>query len=117
MKVLLVDDILYNRVIIREIIKGFGYNYVEAENGLVALDYFSKHNFDMVLMDIEMPVMNGLETVIKMRTAFPEPKNQTKIYAITAYNPSMMDYSIDFKNFNGIITKPYSIEKIKALFI
>ena len=116
MKILLVDDILYNRVIIREIIKALGFEYVEAENGLIALDYFSKLDFDMVLMDIEMPVMNGLETVIKMRTSFPEPKSRTKIYAITAYNPSIMRDAIDFKNFNGVIVKPYSIDKIKALF-
>lgn len=115
MKILLVDDIVINRFIIREMVKLMGHEYVEAENGLVALKYFKETNFDFVFLDIEMPVMNGLETVRQMRTGFPEPKNRTKIYALTAYNPIILDSAMDFNDFDGVVTKPYTIDKIRGI--
>ena len=115
MKFLLVDDIVINRFIIREMVKLIGHEYVEAENGLVALNYFKAQHFDFVFLDIEMPVMNGIETVKQMRTSFPEPKCRTKIYALTAYNPSIMNDSINFDDFDGVVTKPYTIDKIRAV--
>jgi CheY-like chemotaxis protein len=115
MKILLVDDIVINRFIIREMVKLIGHEYVEAENGLIALEYFKTMSFDMVFLDIEMPVMNGLETVRQMRTSFPEPKCKTKIYALTAYNPKLLNESINFNHFDGVVTKPYTIEKIREV--
>ena len=115
MKILLVDDIVINRFIIREMVKLLGHEYVEAENGLIALNFFKDVNFDFVFLDIEMPVMNGLETVRKIRTGFQEPKCKTKVYALTAYNPAILNDSIDFNDFDGVVTKPYTIEKIRSI--
>lgn len=113
--ILIVDDIFVNRLLLAEILKKIPATYAEAENGKVALDILSKADFDAVFMDIEMPVMNGLETTRYIRSNFPAPKNQIPIIALTAHNP--INFFADFKDvgFNDLITKPYSIEKISRV--
>jgi len=115
MKILIVDDIIINRLIVREIIRALGHEYKEAENGLKAIDYLSKEDFDIIFLDIEMPVMNGLETAKKIRETFMEPKNKIPIYAITAYNPTFLHDELNLSDFNGIITKPFSSDKIAVI--
>lgn len=113
--ILIVDDIFVNRLLLSEIIKKIGYNFTEAKNGKEAVDFLQVEDYDMVLMDIEMPVMNGLETTRYIRDKFEEPKNNIPIVAITAYNPS--DFFDEYKNagFNGIVTKPYLRGKISKV--
>ena len=117
MKILIVDDIVINRLIIREIVKSLGYDYKEAENGLKALEQIKENDFDIIFLDIEMPVMNGLETAREIRRN-PEPKkNKVPIFAITAYNQSVLNDEIDISDFNGVINKPYSADKIKNIIL
>jgi CheY-like chemotaxis protein len=60
LNILIVDDIFTNRLLLSELIKTLGHFSVQAENGKVAIDSLEKDDFDLILMDIEMPVMNGL---------------------------------------------------------
>lgn len=115
MKILIVDDILINRYIIKETVKKLGYQVWEAENGKKALDLINEILFDVIFLDIEMPVMNGVETARAIR-ALPSPKNKVKIIAITAYNPSIIHEELNMSDFDQTITKPYSLEKIKKIF-
>jgi len=115
MKILIVDDITINRFILREIIKKLGHQYFEAENGLKAYQCFMENEIELIFMDIEMPVMNGLETTRKIRGSSSKQKNKIPIYAITAYYPSILNEEVDLSDFNGIINKPFSEEKIKKV--
>lgn len=112
LKILVVDDIFSNRLLLTELIKTIGHESKQAENGKVAIDLLEKENFDLVIMDIEMPVMNGLETTEYIRTKFPPPKNAINIVALTAHNPSIFFEDFGDAGFNELITKPYSLEKI-----
>ncbi len=60
-----------------------------------------------------MPVMNGLETTLHIRNKMPFPTNALPIIALTAHNPEQ--FFEDFKDvgFDELITKPYSVEKVK----
>ena len=113
--ILIVDDIFVNRLLLSEIIKKIGYNFTEAKNGKEAVDFLQAQDYDMVLMDIEMPVMNGLETTRYIRDKFNTPKKNIPIVAITAYNPK--DFFDEYKNagFNGLVTKPYLKGKISKI--
>lgn len=115
MKILIVDDIVINRFIIREIIKKLGHLYKEAANGKEAIDLLSGESFDMVFLDIEMPVMNGIETARYIRSKFTGQLKMIPIYAITAYNPTVLQESIDMTDFNGVVIKPYSPDKIHEI--
>jgi signal transduction histidine kinase/ActR/RegA family two-component response regulator len=59
--ILVVDDSDINRIIAQYMLEGFGLTVVTAENGQQALEKFQKHTFDMILMDCEMPIMDGYE--------------------------------------------------------
>ena len=68
MKVLLVDDEpMSRRMLHRILIKQFGCEVVEASNGAEALDLLGKNTFAFVLLDLVMPVLNGVETLEAIR--------------------------------------------------
>lgn len=112
LNLLIVDDIFVNRLLIKEIVKKIEARCFEAENGKQAIDILEKEAIDIILMDIEMPVMNGLETTKYIREKFTSPKNNVPIIALTAHNPST--FFDDFKDvgFNQLMTKPYSVSKV-----
>ena len=80
-KVLIVDDIEINRIVLNEALKQIGVAGFEfAANGAQAADLAEKQDFDMIFMDLNMPVMNGYEAAVKIKQIKPH----TKIIAITA---------------------------------
>ena len=115
LRILIVDDIYTNRLLLRELIKTLGHDSVDAENGKEAIELLEKNNFDLVLMDIEMPVMNGLETARYIRNEFPSPKNLVPIVALTAHNPSIFFNDFGDAGFDELLTKPYSLNKVVDL--
>jgi len=111
-RILIVDDIYINRLLLKEIVKKFCTFYFEAQNGKEAIDILLREDIDVVLMDIEMPVMNGIETTKYIRETLSSPKKFTPIIALTAHNPD--NFFVDFKNvgFNKLLTKPYSMDSL-----
>ena len=67
MKVLIVDDEVLIRNVIKEYLILENYDYDEAENGKEAVDKVEKNNFDIVIMDIMMPIMDGYQAVKEIR--------------------------------------------------
>lgn len=112
-RILIVDDIYINRVLLKEIIKKFSNSCFEAQNGKEAIDILEKEELDVILMDIEMPIMNGVETTKYIREKFPYPKKCIPIIALTAYNPEVFFSDYNDVGFNQLITKPYSIDGLK----
>lgn len=114
-QLLIVDDIYVNRVLLSEIASEIGCNYKLASNGKEAVKHLETDVFDMVLMDIEMPVMNGLETTKYIRQEMKYPISKIPIIALTAHNP--MDFFDEFSvvGFDELVTKPYLITKIKEI--
>lgn len=112
-RILIVDDIFINRMLLKEVIKKFSKNYFEAQNGKEAIEILQKEELDVILMDIEMPVMNGVETTKYIREKFSYPKKNIPIIALTAYNPDVFFKDYSSIGFNELITKPYSIEGLK----
>lgn len=112
-KILIVDDIFTNRLLLSEILKDLNYRISQASNGKEAIGLIEKENFDLILMDIEMPIMNGLETTIFIRKNMPPEKSKIPIVALTAHNPNLFFESHKAVGFDELLTKPYSIKKIK----
>jgi len=112
---LIVDDIYMNRFLLKEIVGGLCHTITEADNGQKAIDILQSKKIDIVFMDIEMPVMNGLETTKFIRNRLPSPLCNLPIIAITAYNPE--DFFDDYKDagFSHMLTKPYSFNKIQKI--
>jgi CheY-like chemotaxis protein len=113
--VVIADDIFTNRLLLSEIIADLGYDYIAVENGKAAVDALSDNDVDLVLMDIEMPVMNGLEATRYIREKLIAPKCNIPVVALTAHNPKI--FFDDYKDvgFSQLLTKPYSVKKITDL--
>ncbi|MBT4836120.1 MAG: response regulator [Methylococcales bacterium] len=72
--IMVVDDQLTNQIILRSLLEKNGVNVVVANSGLEALEKISKQSFDMVLMDIQMPEMDGLTATYKLRNEYAYSK-------------------------------------------
>lgn len=110
MTILIVDDDLNTRKIIKEFFKNDNFEILEAENGKIAIDVCLKKSVDFIFMDINMPVMDG-------KIASEKIKNQNKnviIIGITA-NISNDKEKNDFKNFSDIILKPFKEIELKEV--
>jgi CheY-like chemotaxis protein/nitrogen-specific signal transduction histidine kinase len=85
--ILLVEDNLLNQKFATATLKKEGHKIDIAENGKIALKLFKENRYDLILMDIQMPVMDGIETTKKIRVLekLRIEKNRIKIIAITAY--------------------------------
>jgi len=111
-RILIVDDIFVNRLLLKEIVKKFCKNCFEAENGKEAIEILEREEINVVLMDIEMPVMNGLETTKYIREKLAYPKRLTPIIALTAYNTSTFFTRFSDAGFNELLTKPYTRDSL-----
>jgi len=117
LRILVVDDIYTNRYLLSELIKLTGHEAVLAEDGQQAIDILTSEKVHMVFMDIEMPVMNGVETTQYIRNELPSPLNAITVIALTAHNPELFFEDFSDAGFDELITKPYSVEKIRAMIL
>lgn len=84
LKVLLVEDNDINRLYALNILKKWHCEVDGAENGYIALEKLRSNYYDLILMDIQMPIMDGYEATKSIRNTFSEPKKSIPIIALTA---------------------------------
>jgi len=116
--ILLAEDNLLNQRIVTFSLKKFNHEVVIANNGVEAIEHFCGRKFDVILMDIMMPVMDGLEATVKIREL--ESKNniekRTPIIALTANTmDNDRDKCISF-GMDEFMAKPFDIEKLNSIF-
>lgn len=111
--ILLVDDSADNRLVARDTIESKAkVTIVEAVNGRDALKKLSEQDFDIILMDVQMPVMDGLEATKKIRSEFNLPKKNIPVVALTA---SVIRSDLDkcrAAGMNDYVPKPFKIEEL-----
>lgn len=112
---LIVDDIFINRVLLGEIARGIGCDCKMAGNGKEAIGLLEQEHFDMILMDIEMPVMNGLETTRYIRGLDKKSLAAIPIVGLTAHNPNDFFEEFSIAGFDELLTKPYLISKVQEV--
>ena len=109
LSILLVDDNEYNRTVAVDTLKSKATLEVsEAVNGQESLDILRENNYDIILMDVQMPVMDGIEATRIIREEFEAPKNSIPIIALTANGiPSELKKCLDI-GMNDTIVKPFN---------
>ena len=107
LSILLVEDNELNQKSIAYFLSEMGHEVEIAENGSTALTLLSRKNFDLVLMDVQMPVMNGLDATQKIRNSDGTLFNsQIPIIALTAYAIKEDVHNILSYGMNAYVTKP-----------
>ncbi len=106
---LVVDDHPINRLLLQKILKNQWptCDLVEADNGLQALEALAHHNFDVVLMDMVMPEMDGIEATTAMRADPLAPMHNTPVLGLTA-NVNQKDLErFSHAGVNAMVVKPF----------
>ena len=85
LKVLVAEDNRVNQKVIQSLLQKDGHRVQIAENGAEAVEWFSSSSFDLILMDIQMPVLNGYDATRTMRTIEQARRSHTPIVALTAH--------------------------------
>ncbi len=113
---LVVDDHPINRLLVRQILKKHWKNceIVEASNGRIALEMLRNQTFDVVLMDMVMPEMDGIEATEALRLTLDAPVNQTPVLGLTA-NVNQKDLDrFSAAGVNAVVLKPFEAAMVCA---
>ncbi|MFK5856352.1 MAG: response regulator [Bacteroidota bacterium] len=108
-KILVVDDNLLNRKLACAILKNNSFDFDIAENGKIAYDLFLEGDYDIILMDIQMPIMNGIESAKKIR-AYERDSNVSSpvpIIAVTTFTRDSDKQNCYDAEINEVLGKPY----------
>jgi signal transduction histidine kinase/CheY-like chemotaxis protein/HPt (histidine-containing phosphotransfer) domain-containing protein len=113
LRILIVEDNDINRLVINKMMKDWGLQIDNAVNGLDALNKIRKNDYDIVLMDIEMPEMNGYQCIREIRTSLKAPKCDVSVMAMTAHaNAKERDKCLQL-GMNDYISKPFDPLNLK----
>jgi CheY-like chemotaxis protein len=105
-RILVVEDVELNQFLARHIIESWGCVVQVAENGVLALEKISKDDFDLILMDIQMPIMDGIQATRHIRELPDNNKSSIPIVALTA-NAMRADFDMYIKaGMNDCLPKP-----------
>jgi CheY-like chemotaxis protein len=113
LKVLHVDDDAMNLRVVQEILGAFGHQAVMACSGAEALERLSVEAFDIVLLDIHMPGLTGIEVVERLR-ASTGPERNTPVIALTADVYSRRPQEYVALGFNDFVSKPILVSGLMA---
>jgi len=111
-KVLVVEDTEDNRQILRDLLGTAGYQLVEAHDGAEGVAKATEHKPDLILMDIQMPVMDGYEATRRIK-AYPALK-EIPVIAVTSYALSGDEEKARAAGCDGYIAKPFSPRQMLA---
>lgn len=110
--VLIVDDEASNRAVLRDTLEPFGFSILESVTGHEALDACERYQPDVILMDLQMPVMDGFEATARIKEN-PE-YYEIPVIAVTAASSTDEQFHEKYisAGFSGYIQKPYNVNKL-----
>lgn len=111
MRVIFVEDDPLNRRVVRDMLKVVDIEMDEAEDGESGLAKIADGEFDIVLMDLRMPGMDGL-TAIKLLRQMPAPVGQTPVIVITADTATDLKTRCQEAGANDVIVKPVALNAL-----
>ncbi len=110
--IMLVEDNDVNRIALKTILEKRGYNVIVAENGAVALKLFTLNTINIILMDIQMPVMDGYEATKKIRELEKMSKSKVPILGVTAYTSDENKKKYFQSGMDDYIAKPIRVDDL-----
>ena len=111
--ILVVDDDEINRMVVRVLMERRNYRVIEAASGPEALDLIKGETLDIVLMDLSMPGMDGLETTRRIRS--DDAGSQLPVVALTAHTSHKEQQMCLAAGMNAVLRKPFDSEQVDRL--
>ncbi len=111
-RILIVEDQGDNRAILRDLLTSVGYAYIEAVNGAEGVSAAERERPDLILMDIQLPLVDGYEATLRIR-AIPALE-KIPIIAVTSYALGGDEAKALAAGCNAYVTKPYSPRQLLA---
>ena len=108
-KILIADDAAFMRMRSAALLKELGHEVLEAEDGAQAVDMFKEHSPDAVLLDITMPVMDGLEALKQIMELDPS----AKIAMVTAMGQQQVIMEAIKAGAKDFVVKPFDADRIE----
>jgi len=106
-RILVAEDNKINFFVANKFLAGWGVQVTHAENGKIALDILEKEDFDLILMDLHMPVMDGIEATRVIRKSANPRINTIPVVALTAAIMSENNDKIEDLSINDYVLKPF----------
>lgn len=111
LKILIVEDNKINQMVTKKLLGKSEHTCKIAENGLEAISLVEKYKFDLILMDIHMPVLNGFDASKKIR----ELGITTPIIALTASDKNEIINEMTINGINDVLVKPFEIKDLQVI--
>jgi two-component system, cell cycle response regulator DivK len=111
-RILVVEDQRDNRQILRDLLSSAGYDMIEAEDGKAALVAVKAQRPDLVLMDIQLPLLDGYEATRRIK-ADPDTRH-IPVIVVTSYALSHDEAKARAAGCDAYVTKPYSPRQLLA---
>ena len=116
--VLIAEDNLVNMEVAKFHLEDLGCTFESAINGAEALEWVKKQSFNYVLMDCQMPVMDGFEALREIRNLEKNGQNPPlKIFAVTAADDEETRALCRNAGFDGFLSKPFSTDQLNAVLL
>ncbi|WP_461424998.1 hybrid sensor histidine kinase/response regulator [Gymnodinialimonas sp.] len=112
--ILVVEDNAINRSVLRDMLERIGHNVTEAADGLQGLQTAQASAFDLIIMDVSMPVMDGIEAVRRIRSE-AGPNKSTRILGLTAHGREEYRDRALKAGMDGFFTKPIRFSVLRDL--
>lgn len=112
LNVIAVDDNPANLKLLCALLQDLDVNVVACESGMKALEQVEKHEFDLILMDIQMPVMDGVETAQRIRSMEMGDQKHTPIIAVTAHALASEKHHLLNSGMDDYLTKPINEDQL-----
>lgn len=113
-EILLVEDNNINRKVLHDMLQGMGHRVTEAVNGVDCLEQAEAKHFDLIFMDISMPVMDGIEATRSLR-AGDSPNAATHIIGLTAHGREEFRERAESAGMNSFHTKPIRLTMLRSI--
>jgi CheY-like chemotaxis protein len=114
MKILLAEDSAVIRMIVGQMLRSMGMEVIQANDGEEALERFSEHVFDLALMDVDMPVCDGMEATRRIRALEARSGAPSMpILAITGSSSSEDRQRLHASGMSDVLGKPFTREQLE----
>ncbi len=109
-KVLVADDVFANQFLLASMLEELSVGFKTVSNGQEVLNELSNDKYDLIFMDIEMPIMNGIEATKQIKN--DSRYNKIPVIALTAHDIDEFQGQFTEACFDSIVEKPFTIDSI-----